>query len=371
MLPYSTQSITEADIAAVVEGLHSDYLTQGPAVSAFEEALAAYVGVAHAVVFNSATSALHAAYLALGIKEGDEIVTTPITFVATANAAVMTGATPVFVDVREDGLIDERQIEAAITPRTRAIVPVSYAGMAVAQEEIAAIAARHGVSVIEDASHSLGGSLHGQKIGQWAQMTIFSFHPVKPITTFEGGCVVTEDGHLAEALRLIRSHGVVHKGDWEMDMVRLGWNYRLPDVACRLGLSQLARLDEFVARRNKIAAFYDKALAERPFLKTVALPEGVVSSRHLYPVLLQGALRGNKRAFFRWLREKGLGVQVHYRPVYQNSFYQVVVGQMRLEGAENFYDAELSIPCHQGMSLEEAARVVALIDEGAALFSGR
>ncbi|MEF3191953.1 MAG: UDP-4-amino-4,6-dideoxy-N-acetyl-beta-L-altrosamine transaminase [Campylobacterales bacterium] len=361
MLPYSTQSINDDDIAAVVAGLKDDYLTQGAAVGAFEEALARYIRVGYAVVVNSATSALHIAYLAAGIGLGDEVITTPISFVATANAALMVGAKPVFVDVRPDGLIDEKLIEAAITPRTKAIVPVSYAGMAVAQEAIDAIAKRHGLMVIEDASHSLGGSIEGKKIGSWAKMSIFSFHPVKPITTFEGGAVVTDDEALAEKLRLLRSHGIHRGEDWEMDMVMLGCNYRLSDVACRLGLSQLSRLDSFIAKRHEIASIYDAAFADSADLRTIPLPKGCYSSRHLYPILLEPQHRDRKREIFRRLREQGIGVQVHYRPIYQNSYYKEHLPTPPLPGAESFYSAELSLPCHQKMTKEDAYRVVSTL----------
>ncbi len=357
MIPYSTQSISEADIAEVVRVLRSSHLTQGQEVALFEQSLAEYVGVKHAIAFNSATSALHAAYLAAGLGEGDEIITTPISFVATCNMAVAVGAKPVFCDIRLDGNIDETLIEALITPKTKAIVPVDFAGNPVNMEAIKAIAQRHHLLVIDDASHALGATCKGVKVGASADMSIFSFHAIKPITTGEGGAVVTDRDDYAAALRLIRSHGVVKKQFWNTDMPTLGYNYRLTEFAAALGRSQLARLDTFIARRNEIAAYYDARFSGHKLFDTIKIPESCTSSRHLYPLLLRPELHCPKEDIFAALQERGLGVQVHYKPIYKHSFYVKKFGEQRYHVSEDFYKSELSIPCHQGMSDEDAAYV--------------
>lgn len=357
MLPYSTQLIEEDDIDAVVRVLQSSHLTQGERVSEFENALASYVGARHCIAFNSATSALHGAYAAAGIGEGDEIVTTPISFVATSNMAIALGAAPLFCDVKADGNIDETLIEALITPNTKAIVPVDFAGKPVALDEIRDIARRHGLSLIEDASHALGSRIGERPIGSIADMTIFSFHAIKPITTGEGGAVATDDDELARRLRLFRSHGIVKKQLWNSDMVQMGHNYRLTEFAAALGLSQLAKLDRFIERREEIARYYDERFKTPSLFSIIPLAEEERSARHLYPLLLSPALHCVKEDIFTELQSRGLGVQVHYKPIYQNTFYKERFGTQRLRGAEEFYKSELSIPCHQKMSLDDAARV--------------
>ncbi len=357
MIPYSTQSISDEDIAAVVAVLKSSHLTQGDEVARFESELASYVGVKHAVTFNSATSALLGAYSAAGIGEGDEIITTPISFVATCNMAVALGATPVFCDVKLDGNIDERFIEALITPKTKAIVPVDFAGKPVNFDAINAIAARHNLLVIDDASHALGSSVGTKKVGSFADMSIFSFHAIKPITTGEGGAVVTDNDAYAEKLRLFRSHGMLKKQFWNSDMIEMGYNFRLTEIAAALGCSQLKRLDDFIAKRNDIAAYYDARFKGHKLFDTIAIPKDTLSSRHLYPLLLRPELHCPKEDIFAALQEKGLGVQVHYKPIYKNSFYVKKFGEQRLHVSEDFYKSELSIPCHQGMSVDDAVFV--------------
>ena len=357
MIPYSTQLIDEEDIAAVTDVLRSSHLTQGGRVEAFEKALADYVGVGHAVVFNSATSALMAAYSAAGIGEGDEIITTPVSFVATSNMAVALGAKPVFCDVKLDGNIDERQIEKLITPQTRSIVPVDFGGKPVAISAIKAIAQKHGLKVIEDACHALGSEVNGKKLGSEADMTVFSFHAIKPITTGEGGAVVTDNAEFAEKMRLFRSHGMVKKQFWNSDMVSLGYNYRMTDIAAAMGLSQLSKLDGFIEKRNEIATYYDERFKGHKLFFTVNIPGNEHSARHLYPVLLDPALYCPKEDIFAALHEAGIGVQVHYKPIHKNSFYIGRFGEQKFPVAEDFYKAELSIPCHQKMTLEDAAFV--------------
>ncbi len=363
MLPYSTQLIEEDDIAAVVEILRSSHLTQGSKVQEFEEAIARYVGLNHCVTFNSATSALLAAYSVCGIGQADEIITTPISFVATSNMAIAVGAKPIFCDVKMDGNIDETLIEALITPNTKAIVPVDFAGKPVAMHSIKEIAKKHNLLVIDDASHALGSSINHQKIGSHADMTIFSFHAIKPITTGEGGAVVTNNEEYAKHLRLFRSHGIVKKQLWNSDMVSLGHNFRMTEFAAALGLSQLHKIDRFIHVRESIAHYYDDRFKNHKLFSTIRIDANEQSARHLYPLLLNPELHCVKEEIFAQLQEKGLGVQVHYKPIYQNSFYKKRYGEQRLSTAETFYKSELSIPCHQKMSLTDAEAVADIVLE--------
>jgi UDP-4-amino-4,6-dideoxy-L-N-acetyl-beta-L-altrosamine transaminase len=357
MIHYSRQSIDQNDIDAVIEALKDDFLTGGKRVSDFEEALANYLGVKFVCVMNSATSALHVAYQIIDLQKDDEIITTPLTFVATSNTAIQCGATPVFCDIRYDGNIDERKLEALITPHTKAIVPVDFGGNPLPIHTIKALCEKHNLFLIEDASHALGSEIDGIKVGNVADMTIFSFHAIKPITTFEGGAIATNNREFYEKAKLLRSHGIVKKELWNSDMVLLGENYRLSDVACALGLSQLKRLDSFIEQRNHIAHYYDERFAKNPFFTTVPIDTPKRSARHLYPILLDRSLWCSKEEIFKALHAKELGVQVHYKPVYQFSYYKNRFGEMRLPNTEDFYKAELSIPCHQGMSMEDAVFV--------------
>lgn len=354
MIPYSTQLIEQDDIDSVVEVLKSPYLTQGAKVQEFEEALCRYTGAKFAVLFNSATSALLGAYTVCGIKKDDEIITTPISFVATSNMFVFLGAKPVWCDVKLDGNIDENLIEKLITPRTKAIVGVDFAGKPLNMQKIQNIAKKHNLLFIDDASHALGSTIDGQKVGSFADMSILSFHAIKPITTGEGGAVLTDSQDWAEKLRLFRSHGMVKKELWNSDMISLGHNFRLTEIAAVLGLSQLKKLDGFIKTRSEIASYYDERFkSEKLFLTQKILPEAT-SSRHLYPIILNPELHCSKEDIFKALQEKGLGVQVHYKPIYQNSFYRDTFGDFSLKVADDFYKSEISIPCHQKMSLDDA-----------------
>ncbi|MFA6188545.1 MAG: UDP-4-amino-4,6-dideoxy-N-acetyl-beta-L-altrosamine transaminase [Sulfuricurvum sp.] len=363
MLPYSTQLIEEDDIAAVVEILRSSHLTQGSKVQEFEEAIASYVGARYCVTFNSATSALLGAYTVSGIGEDDEIITTPISFVATSNMAIALGAEPVFCDIKMDGNIDETLIESLITPHTKIIVPVDFAGKPVAIDTIKTLAKKHNLLVIDDASHALGSDIHNQKIGSHADMTIFSFHAIKPITTGEGGAVVTDNEEFASQLRLFRSHGIVKKQLWNSDMVSLGHNFRLTEFAAALGLSQLRKLDRFINVRENIARYYDERFENHKLFSTISIDADEQSARHLYPLLLCPKLHCVKEEIFTELQEKGLGVQVHYKPIYQNSFYIKRFGKQCLNTAELFYKSELSIPCHQNMSITDAEAIADIVLE--------
>lgn len=357
MIPYSTQLIDDDDIAAVTDVLRSSHLTQGPKVEAFEQALCEYTGAKYAVTFNSATSALMGAYASVGIGKDDEIITTPISFVATSNMAIALDAKPIFCDIKLDGNIDERLIEKLITPRTKAIVPVDFAGKAVALKKIQEIAKKHDLLVIEDASHALGSSIDGQKVGSLSDMTIFSFHAIKPITTGEGGAVLTDNEEYADKLRLFRSHGIVKKQLWNSDMITMGFNYRLTDLAAALGLSQLKRLDAFIGQRNKIAAYYDERFKGHKLFQTISIPDNENSARHLYPITLIPSLQCPKEDIYSALHDKGIGVQVHYKPIHQNSFYIDKYGKQHFPVAEDFYRSELSLPCHQKMRMEDAVYI--------------
>lgn len=357
MIPYSTQLIEEDDIAAVVEILRGSHLTQGTKVEEFEKAISDYIGTSYCITFNSATSALHAAYSVCGLEEGDEIITTPISFVATSNMAIALGAKPIFCDIKMDGNIDENLIEALITTETKAIVPVDFAGKPVAIKAIKTIAEKYNLIIIEDASHAFGSAINHQKIGSFADMTIFSFHAIKPITTGEGGAIVTNNEEYAKRLRLFRSHGMIKKQLWNSDMVSLGHNYRLTEFAAALGLSQLHKLDRFINIRETIARYYDERFKNHKLFSTIHIDVNEQSARHLYPILLTSELHCVKEEIFIELQSRELGVQVHYKPIYQNSFYRALLGTMRLENTEHFYRSELSIPCHQKMSMEDAKYV--------------
>lgn len=363
MIPYSTQFIEEDDITAVVEILRSSHLTQGSKVQEFEKAIAHYIDAKYCITFNSATSALLAAYSVCGIDHNDEVITTPISFVATSNMAIALGAKPVFCDVKMDGNIDETLIEALITPHTKAIIPVDFAGKPVAINAIKTIAKKHNLVVIDDASHALGSDINQQKIGSFADMTIFSFHAIKPITTGEGGAVVTDNEKFATALRLFRSHGIVKKQLWNSDMVSLGHNFRMTEFAAALGLSQLHKLDRFIQTRETIANYYDERFKNHKLFSTIPIDVHEQSARHLYPLLLNLELHCVKEEIFVELQEKGLGVQVHYKPIYQNSFYKKRYGEQRLRTAETFYKSEISIPCHQKMTIEDAKSVADIVLE--------
>jgi len=357
MIPYSRQSINDADINAVVEVLKSSHLTQGREVELFEEAICNYIGCKHAITFNSATSALLAAYSACGIGEGDEVITSPLSFVATSNMFVALGAKPIWCDIKLDGNIDERRVERLITPKTKAIVAIDFAGKPVEIEYLKNIANKHNLTLIEDASHAFGSSIDGKKVGTFSDMSIFSFHAIKPITTGEGGCVVTDNAAFAQKLRLFRSHGIIKKDLWNSDMISLGYNFRLTEFGAALGRSQLSRINSFVSKRNEIAMYYDERFRGHKLFTTIGISENAISSRHLYPILLLPSLHCVKEEIFKSLQESSLGVQVHYKPIYQNSFYKEQFGEYRLDVCEDFYRSEISIPCHQEMSMEDAAFV--------------
>ncbi len=354
MNPYSTQWIEEDDIQAVSEALSAPLLTQGPLSEEFERQLAEFCHAKFALVFNSATSALYAAYKAC-IPEGSEAITSPISFVATSNMLLQAGIKPIFCDIKSDGNIDETQIERLITKNTRAIVSVDYAGKSVEVDAIKTLAGKYNLKFISDSSHALGSQYKNQTIGGMADASIFSFHPVKPITTLEGGALLTNDLDIYQKAKLTRSHGIEKMPFWEYDVSSNGFNFRMNEIQAALGLSQLKKLAQFLARREEIAKTYDKLFSDNPFFTPLHPHQKDFSSNHLYPILLSASLQSKKRLLFERCRASGLGVQVHYKPIYSFSYYQSLGYGIKLPSAENFYQAVLAIPCHQKMTPKDAA----------------
>jgi len=369
MIPYGRHSIDEGDIAAVVDVLQSDWLTTGPTLLEFEKAVAQMVDTREAVAVSNGTAALHCAMHAIGLQPGDEVILPPLTFVATANAIVMCGGVPVFADVDpETLLLDPQAVEANVTPRTKAILAVDYAGQPCDYDALRDIAKRHGLVLIADACHALGASLHGCPVGSLADLTIFSFHPVKAMTTGEGGMVVTQRCRYAKRIRMFRNHGITTdhqersaKQTWEYQMVCLGMNYRLTDFQCALGLSQLRKLQGWVRRRQAIASQYDKALATIPGIYPVPTRSGVSHAYHLYVIQVAKEEFGVDRAtLFSLLREQGIGVQVHYIPVHLQPFYQKQfgTGPGLCPIAEAAYEKMLSLPIYPLLQDQEVDGIV-------------
>lgn len=389
-IPYGRQSIDDADIEAVVKVLKSDYLTTGPAVEAFEKKVADYVGAKYAVAVSNGTAALHVACLAAGIGEGDEVITTPITFAASANCVLYCGGTPVFADIDPDTYnISPEELEKKITSRTKAIIPVHYTGQPCDMDAILEIAHKHDLLVIEDGAHALGASYKGKKIGSIADMTCFSFHPVKPVTTGEGGMIVTDNEELYRRLVLYRSHGitrdkdmmqqyeeqlqqssdpalqeaadmlrgdVMDPGGWYYQQLELGYNYRITDISCALGASQMDKLDRFLERRRQIAKKYDEAFADIPQIKTPWQQEGCQSGWHLYMIQ---AMERSRREVFEGLRQAGIGVNVHYIPVYRHPYYQRNgYAGVHCLNAEAFYERAISLPIFPGLTGQQQDYVI-------------
>jgi perosamine synthetase len=369
MLPYGRQSISEDDIQAVVDVLRSDWLTTGPKVAEFEEALAACVGAKYAVAFSSGTAALHGAVFAAGLKPGDEAITSPLTFAATANCVLYQGARPVFADVSPDTLnLDPDRFAERITPSTRAVLPIDYAGHPADLDPILDLADRHGLTVIEDACHALGAEYKGRRTGSIAHMSLFSFHPVKHVATGEGGMVTTDRADLAESLRRFRNHGISSdarqrhaSGQWHYEMVLLGFNYRLTDVACALGISQLKNLEANLARRREIAARYSSAFRNIAGVIVPTVRPQVNPAWHLYPIRINPALLNTDRAHvFRALRAENIGVNVHYIPVHVHPYYRDQFGYRGGEYpvAEAAYEQLISLPMFHGMTDQDVQDVI-------------
>ncbi len=367
-LPYARQAIEEDDVQAVAAALRSDWLTTGPLVVALERAVASVVDARHAVAVSSGTAALHAAVFAAGIGAGDEVITSPLTFAASANAVIYQGGTPVFADIRPDTLnVDPTEVAARVTPKTRAILPVDFAGQPCDLDALGEIARPRGLSLIEDAAHALGASHKGRPVGAIADLTTFSFHPAKLITTGEGGMVTTGDDGLAARLQRFRNHGLetdfrerAAKGAPYSPMVDLGYNYRLSDLQCALGLSQLARLESLLKRRAAIAERYTAAIGE---LAQVRVPAVLAHGRHawhIFPVLLElGRLGADRDTILAALRAEGIGATVHYVPAYWHPYYEARGYRRGLcPRAEAAYERLVTLPLFPAMTDKDADDVV-------------
>ena len=380
MIPYGRQSISEADIEAVAKVLRSDFLTQGPVVPAFEEAVASLCGARFGIGANSATSALHLACMALGVGLGDRVWTSPITFVASANAALYCGAEVDFVDIDERSYnmspeLFEAKLKQAADSGTlpKVVIPVHLAGQSCDMAAIHAAASRYSVRIIEDASHAIGGSYRSRPVGscEHSDITVFSFHPVKIVTTGEGGMAMTNDAHLAGLMETDRTHGITRDpaklqhddiGPWYYEQQRLGFNYRMTDIAAALGLSQLSRIEEFLARRREIAATYDEAFADLPTIRPWQDPE-TQSAWHLYIIRIdRRRVRRTHREIFDALRSDGIGVNLHYIPVYRQPYYRELgFGQGYCPNAEAYYAEAISIPMFPALTDEEQQEVIAAV----------
>lgn len=365
MIPYGKQTIERDDIQAVVDVLQSDFLTTGPKIAEFEQTVADYVGAKYAVAISNGTSALHAACFAAGIGPGDEVITTPLTFAASANCVLYCGGTPVFADVDPKTYnIDPEDIRRKITDRTKAIIAVHLAGQPCDMDAIHSIAREHGLIVIEDGAHALGSVYKGKKVGSMSDMTTFSFHPVKPITTGEGGMIVTDNEDYYKKMVLFRSHGITrddsmmtrNDGPWFYQQFDLGYNYRITDIQCALGCSQMKKLDRFLARRKEIVARYNEAFADCDNIITPYQLSDTESGWHLYIVQVKNC---DRRQVFENMREKGIGVNVHYIPVYMHPYYQEHgYENVHCANAEEIYSHIISLPLYPGLTSEQQDYVI-------------
>ena len=367
-LPYSRHSIDQEDLKAVRDVLLSDWLTTGPKVEEFEQKVAKTAGVRFGGAVNSGTAALHSAMYAMGIKPGDEVIVPPITFAATANAVVYQGGVPVFADVDSDTLlIDPEKVEEKITSKTRAVVAVDYAGQMCDYDALKLITKKHGIYLIADACHSIGGAYKGSPSGSCADLTVFSFHPVKHITTGEGGMVVTNAKELIHRVKLFRNHGIstdLHQrqkiGSWYYEIEEPGFNYRLTDFQCALGITQLKKLKSRIDKRNSIAKEYDQFFDNVEGVGPLKKEWFISHAYHIYVVKLDlGLVRKNRQAIFSFLRNEGIGVNVHYIPVHYHPFYKKTFNTSKgmCPIAEDAYERILTIPLFPAMTEEDVKKV--------------
>lgn len=370
MIPYGRQTIEEDDINAVIEVLKSDYLTTGPQICEFEDLVCKYTGAKYGVAISNGTSALHAACFAAGIEDGDEVITTPITFAASANCVLYCGGTPVFADIDPRTYnIDPDDIERKITKKTKAIIAVHMAGQPCDMDRIHEIAKKYHLLVIEDGAHALGAEYKGKKIGGLSDMTTFSFHPVKPITTGEGGMIMTNNSEFYEKLMLFRSHGITRNpdllskddGPWYYEQQFLGYNYRMTDIQCALGVSQMKKLDRFINARRKLVERYNDAFVKEENITIPYQLENTNSGWHLYIIQVKNH---DRRRVFEQLREKGIGVNVHYIPVYKHPYYQKIgYAEVSCPNAEELYEHMISLPLYPGLTEEEQDYIIKTVIE--------
>lgn len=356
---YSEPCLDEEDKKAVLEVLNSKQLTQGKRSLLFEEALCEFLGVKHALVFNSATSALLTLYRNFSDFNADcnEIITTPISFVATANMLLESGYKPVFAEIKNDGNIDELALEKLINERTKAIVSVDYAGKSVEVGSIQKLCKRHSLSFLSDSSHALGSEYQNKKVGGFALASVFSFHAIKPITTAEGGAVVTNDGELYEKMKWFRSHGMLKKDFFEGEVKSIGHNFRLNEIQSALGLSQLKKAPLLMQKREEIALVYDRIFKDNPYFTPLHPLLKDKSSNHLYPILMRQKFFTCKKLILENLHKRGILAQVHYKPIYQYQLYQQLFNTAPLKSAQDFYRAEISLPCHANLDLESVQNI--------------
>lgn len=372
-LPYGHQWIDDEDIKSVIEVLKSDWITQGPKIKEFEEAVAKFVGAKYAVALSSGTAALHGACLIAGITPGGEVITTSITFAASINCILYLGGKPVFADIKEDTYnIDPEEIERKITSKTKAMIPVDFAGQPADLDKIYEIAREHTLIIIEDASHALGAEYRGKKVGSLSDLTIFSFHPVKHITTGEGGMVVTNNKRSYEKLLMFRAHGITknetkltkNEGPWYYEMQELGYNYRITDCQCALGLSQLKKIDKFIKRRREIVKRYDEAFKD---IEEIIIPyekTEVKSAWHIYVIRLKlDKLKATRKEIFEALRAENIGVHVHYIPVYYHPYYKKLGYEKGLcPKAEKYYEGAITLPLFSKMSDKDINDVIEIVE---------
>lgn len=387
-IPYARQSLDEDDINAVVEVLRGNWLTQGPKIEEFEKNISRRVGANFGVAVATGTAALHCACFAAGVGPGDEVITSPITFAASGNCALFLGAEVKFVDIRPDTYcLDPNKLSEAINKKTKAIIPVDYTGQPADMDEINEIASHHGITVISDAAHSLGATYKERPVGSLADMSVFSFHPVKHIAMGEGGVIVTNDESVVSSLRLFRTHGITNqdremvlpkqssdqdnswfpelnsstRAPWYYEMQQLGFNYRITDIQCALGLSQLGKLDQFLCRRREIATYYNRYFSESEMLIIPFQQIDRQSSWHLYMLRLRSEkLTKSRRQIFEEIRSLNIGVHVHYIPLHLQPYYRKKFGYKRgdFPESESYYDSALTIPMFPGMSDSDCERVV-------------
>ncbi|MCL2699734.1 MAG: UDP-4-amino-4,6-dideoxy-N-acetyl-beta-L-altrosamine transaminase [Defluviitaleaceae bacterium] len=365
-IPYTKHSIDQSDIDAVISVLQSDFLTQGPKPAEFERELAACCGSKYAVVFSNGTAALHGAYFAAGLGAGDEFITAPLTFAATVNAGVYLGATPVLCDISmKDYTIDQERVWRHVTDRAKAIVPVAYAGYPIDLKALREKAAAEGITVILDAAHALGATVNGEPISKHADMTMLSFHPAKHVATGEGGAVLTDNKAYYDKLMMFRTHGITkealpeEQGAWYYEMRELGFNYRLTDIQCALGISQLKKLDASLKRRKEIADRYKAGLSDLNWLTLPPEPSDGGHAWHLYPVLVTE--KTGRRRFFDYLRANGISPQVHYIPVHYMPYYRESFKTGDFPNAEDFYEREVSLPMFPALTDDEQGYVIDVI----------